>query len=33
MMMARAKAADTTPVSPGETTLSVSVDVVFELGR
>lgn len=33
MMMARAKAADSTPVSPGETTLSVSIDVVFELGR
>ena len=33
MMMARAKAADSTPVSPGETTLSVNIDVVFELGR
>lgn len=33
MMMARAKAADATPVSPGETTLSVSIEVVFELGR
>lgn len=33
LMLARAKAADSTPVSPGETTLSVNVDVVFELGR
>ncbi|WCE04294.1 hypothetical protein [Pseudoxanthomonas sp. JBR18] len=33
MMMARAKEADSTPVSPGETTLSVSIEAVFELGR
>ena len=33
MMMARAAKADATPVSPGETTLSVSIEVVFELGR
>ena len=34
MMMARAQsAAMDTPVSPGETTLSVNLDVVFELGR
>lgn len=36
MEFARANAkgmADSTPVSPGETTLSVSLDVVFELGR
>lgn len=33
MMAARAKAADSTPISPGETTLAVSIDVVFELGR
>ena len=36
--MMRAMAADAgmakeTSVSPGETTLSVSIDVVFELGR
>ena len=38
MPMMRAMAADAgmakeTSVSPGETTLSVSIDVVFELGR
>lgn len=35
-MMAMAKAydrAESTPVAPGESTLSVSLDVVFELGR
>lgn len=35
MMMAMAKSADSagSPVSPGETTLSANLDVVFELGR
>jgi len=36
MMMARAKAydsAESSPVSPGETTLAANLDVVFELGR
>ena len=36
MMMARAKAydsAESSPVSPGETTLTANLDVVFELGR
>ena len=37
MVFARAMAADgfakETSVAPGETTLSVSIDVVFELGR
>ena len=34
MMAARAMdSAESTPVSPGESTLSVSLDVVFELGR
>jgi uncharacterized protein len=32
MMAARAQAADT-PVAPGESTLSVNLDVTFELGR
>ncbi len=33
MAMAKADRLESTPVSPGETTLSVSLDVVFELGR
>lgn len=33
MAMAKADRYESTPVSPGETTLSVSLDVVFELGR
>lgn len=33
MAMARGKAEADTSVSPGETTLSVNLDVVFELGR
>jgi len=36
MMMAQAKAydrAESSPVSPGETTLTANLDVVFELGR
>src|SRR5690606_19318216 len=33
MAMDAAESRATTPVSPGETTLSVSLDVVFELGR
>lgn len=32
MAMARGKAAMDTPVSPGETTISVNLDVTFELG-
>jgi uncharacterized protein YggE len=33
MAMARGKAEMDTAVSPGETTLSANLDVVFELGR
>ena len=34
MAMARMEKADAgTPVSPGETTLTANLDVVFELGR
>jgi uncharacterized protein YggE len=34
MAMARAEAADaSTPIAPGESTLAVNLDVVFELGR
>ena len=33
MAMARAEKAADTQVEPGETTLSVNLDVVFELGR
>ncbi len=33
MAMARAEAAADTPVSPGETTLGATLEVVFELGR
>ena len=32
MQMAKAEAADTS-ISPGENTLSINLDVVFELGR
>jgi uncharacterized protein YggE len=33
MAMARGKAEADTAVSPGETTLSANLDVVFELGQ
>jgi uncharacterized protein YggE len=33
MMKAMARDAESTPVSPGETTLDANIDVVFELGR
>jgi len=33
MAMSKASDAESTPVAPGESTLSVSLDVVFELGR
>jgi uncharacterized protein YggE len=35
MMMAKAAfdSAESSPVSPGETTLTANLDVVFELGR
>jgi uncharacterized protein YggE len=33
MLMSRAKAESDTAISPGETSLSATLDVVFELGR
>ena len=33
MAMIKAEAYDSTPVAPGESSVSVSLDVVFELGQ